>query len=109
MNAAFTPGPWSTKPKRFSPDGLGNQGVNDANGNCIATVLIHASAQAEGPRRLADARLIAAAPDLLEALQKALSALAPLSGDHFNPVYSVNELREARAIVEAAIAKAVQP
>lgn len=67
MSAKHTPGPW--KAKGANPDGiLPNEGRWDVVAPSFGSVAIIA-----GPCAGHDARLIAAAPDLLEALQELLS------------------------------------
>jgi hypothetical protein len=65
---AHTPGPW----KAADPGDYG-----DYNGECIVVLGDHkrvAVVLGYGPESQADARLIAAAPDLLEAARKALKS-----------------------------------
>ena len=67
MSAQFTPGPWRAAPK--SPK-TWNFGVYDEGGTEVAHVAAHAL---NFFQRKADARLIAAAPDLLKACAAALA------------------------------------
>ena len=67
MSAQFTPGPWHAA--RKSPK-TWHFGVYDANGTEVAHVAAHAL---HFLRREADARLIAASPDLLKACAAALA------------------------------------
>jgi hypothetical protein len=60
----------------------------------------------EGPEQLADARLIAAAPDLLEACKTALTLLRGLCGsDELGDLYFA-EAERVESVIDAAIAKA---
>lgn len=98
MMSKHTPGPWAM------PDsGQGRISKVGANGGwdgLIATADCgdYARSREEG---LANARLIAAAPNLLEALKTARSMLAICAG----PIPS-NDERDAIAWADAAIAKA---
>ena len=89
---AHTPGPWHAERRGafkysiFAP--------NPAAGTYVSLV--------RGVECRHDARLIAAAPDLLDALEKAVAWLTNADGDH--PVLSAWLLR-----ARAALAKAVQP
>lgn len=83
MSAAHTPGPWKT---------LGAQFV------CSESAVV-----AQQCKSMEDARLIAAAPDLLEALEALLSHTAdldPMQG--YRPEEDFSAVKQARA----AIAKA---
>jgi hypothetical protein len=104
-----TPGPWQIRPPKdheghvhIVGTQLGDDGIT------IATAYPTASSPASGPRYLrreANAHLIAAAPELLDALKLASELLGhdrvssgPLIGDY--------ELDTAIEIIHAAIAKA---
>ena len=80
MNATHTPGPWCT-----GEQGGDYQQVTGC-GFIIATVnswwKVVESAQTKRLRMEADARLIAAAPDLLEALEKLVSDMHDTCGIH---------------------------
>ncbi len=77
MKAKHTPGPWFTPPEgRNFPDAWWSVDARYASGKNIGIALISTS--------YADACLMAAAPDLLAACEKALAhlqALHPLTGD----------------------------
>lgn len=98
--ANHTPGPWNT---HICDDTL----IVDGDGNDIALVLGDYATQSEVME--ARSRLIAAAPDLLEALKAADAALNHL-GDVLNGMDAVSEEDElhfpAFEKVRAAIAKA---
>jgi hypothetical protein len=66
MNTQHTPGPWTAHATGLSRSGLPEYQIHWSDiGECVAEV-VHGTA---------DAQLIAAAPDLLEALKDALCAL----------------------------------
>ena len=72
MNAQPTLGPWNAYRKTFRSNNLGVYGVS---GKLLATVDVHQIAnQATIDRRTLDARLMAAAPELLDALIDLLEA-----------------------------------
>lgn len=71
--AGHTPGPWG-----ISTDGCAPFTIDSADANICELM---SGTTADMPTIEADARLIAAAPDLLEALDKALSALQRLHTD----------------------------
>jgi hypothetical protein len=81
MNAKHTPGPWGISGKEERDLGTLSPGfleISSAHDVCwIAKVQIHT------PEGEANARLIAAAPELLEAL-KAVVAIADRSTDEFD-------------------------
>lgn len=87
-----TPGPWR---EEFVSDKTWHKGVYDVNGNEVALVKVKSALTAQ--RRDADARLIAAAPDLLDALKTCL-----LIVEHLASESAPSTIAEARA----AIAKA---
>ena len=101
-----TQGPWEV-----SEDDLCE--IESADGRFVAMVLpapeLNWNMNAE---REANARLIAAAPDLLAALQLVLVADSISPGDCYNPDGSPNKLwgsiDEAKAAARAAIAKATR-
>ena len=75
--AVHTPGPWSQSHRQSSHDGMYRTQVYDANGEAIATCAWYPvkAKYGEGTNREANARLIAAAPDLLASLQECVAAL----------------------------------
>jgi hypothetical protein len=68
MSAPHTPGPWLFTAEMYGLDNMRVFGVNDATGNGVANCGHDGRGQCE-----ANARLIAAAPDLLAALQELLA------------------------------------
>ena len=93
---SHTPGPWIASPKRNELDLLEYSiDYNNENGSGhVATV-----DASRGERLEANARLIAAAPEMLEALRIALSALSDLVANYPSEAETYNR-------VESAIAKA---
>jgi hypothetical protein len=88
-----TPGPWRTGTKRYMADPLyieAGEGVN-------FTIIGKA-------RTLADARLIAAAPDLLAACERAVDLLHKYANDASS--HRTSTIRVIRDELRAAIAKA---
>jgi hypothetical protein len=68
--SAHTPGPWASS---FKTNKTKNLGVYGRNGHLLATLDVHQLSSTEVIlRRKADARVMAAAPDLLEALRDVL-------------------------------------
>lgn len=72
----FAPGPWKRAPKKCCcgeghPNGLSISRVEDANGWPVA----HASPRLPKGSQTANAQLIAAAPELYEALEDLMSAM----------------------------------
>lgn len=80
-----TPGPWRTFPVNFSECTPGQPGIDSDSGRTIVVFGlgdeddcgVHGNDAAE---RVANARLIAAAPDLLQALQAAVARINNLTG-----------------------------
>jgi hypothetical protein len=69
--SGHTPGPWATEYMKSSRGGYAQQ-IFDANGVLVATAAwypVRVSESTTATNREANARLIAAAPDLLEALE----------------------------------------
>lgn len=67
MKPKYTPGPWTVHSK---VDGLEGIGIHSANGGYIYVATIHGPGSRGNIPSEANARLIAAAPELLEALFK---------------------------------------
>ena len=85
MSIKFTPGPWSMKPQRV----LAVVPIVDATGRLIATT---SSGHGEKNRRetnISNARLIAAAPDLLFTLQRVLDNGGCIDDDLWNRMREV--------------------
>ena len=91
MSTKHTPGPWRSA---LVSDKSWHVGVYDNTGTQVALVKVASALSA--PRRDADARLIAAAPELLEALKAAFDLMVQ---EDFGTLTLVPKLR-------AAIAKA---
>jgi hypothetical protein len=74
MSAKHTPGPWAVAVDIFDNDGMPETAIQAMNGG--ATVAVALDFGLNNPdMRQANARLIAAAPDLLTELRKARAAL----------------------------------
>jgi hypothetical protein len=84
-----TPGPWRTSDSgewTANHDGFGSscyQGIKDELGNVVALAVAHDPKHFSDPDTQANACLIAAAPDLLEALQEVVK-LANQAHDHWD-------------------------
>lgn len=95
-DAKFTPGPWNVQPTYYThkPSGVqeldGWNIVNKDGKTIVGTEGLYSDKEP-------DARLIAAAPELLEALQMLLSAI---DGNHL----TVGDCNEARAAIAKATA-----
>lgn len=96
INEKHTPGPW----KLLEVGGLGHLCPADGNGISILTVVTEGDVDFAAVYEDADARLIAAAPELLEALQNLLNDTQ--HKEHQDCDDGPCPVREARA----AIAKA---
>ncbi len=102
---APTPGPWSAQRAKYPVDGEFDYCIGAmVNGQtkCIAEAFGRVSVDGR-PNAEANARLIAAAPDLLAALASAESFISGFEGDEIQE--GVDELLAA---VRAAIAKATK-
>ena len=101
MTAKHTPGPWQVSGGRSRLETYGHTIGPD--GFSIACVFYSDQTNAEHIASLADARLIAAAPDLLEAMKEAKNGLR-----YWEPqtAYGASERARICALVDAAIAKA---
>ena len=101
--AGPTKGPWKTDPE------CGNESVIDAGGFLIADCAIFGP-KADPARNRANARLIAAAPDLLAALYELLAAEEGWSSTTPDGIeaYAASEKRfeDAKAAARAAISRA---
>ena len=88
-----TPGPWTqSKPLNMSVIGHGNSLRIDAEGSAIVEMIAYGKSDQE---TIANARLIAAAPDLLTAARRA-------SLD----IHTHTQFQDTRTSLDAAIAKA---
>jgi len=90
-----TPGPWKAVEAPYNPKGW--LWVQNGPGALLADV--HQNKNIPLDARNANARLMAAAPDLLEACKAVLAA-------HPMP-HGINERRGVMAVVETAVAKAL--
>ena len=91
-----TPGPWRMGKRAYDRAIYGQQGAEVAS----MLDLFHTPAES-----LANARLIAAAPDLLEALSY-IEAVCRAKGGSINSTVDLADCREFASIARAAIAKA---
>lgn len=106
MNCAgcgYTPGPWKARDYRNSNGDIWidcNAFANKGKGKCLGGTLATAHSSGTGKGNVeANAKLLAAAPDLLEALQKAHGFISELK-EH--GIYGWSGMRQ----VEDALAKA---
>lgn len=105
MNA-FTPGPWIVGPSHHDNEGYEESQIGQENGKYAVAVAIEIHKSAPQIRH-ANARLIAASPDLYEALrwfairQDAIQALFDLHG----PKDTADAMRENFKAARAALSK----
>ncbi len=96
MSAQHTPGPWVAHQRLYAPIEFGHY-VTTHDGLTVCNVTYQLPTEIDGQvveaTRISNARLIAAAPELLEALREAW----PYVPEHHGPV---------QARIKAAIAKA---
>ena len=107
MSGGHTPGPWATEYRATSRGGYAQE-IFDSKGELIATAAwypIKYSVTTTTTNREANARLIAAAPDLLEALIKALPYVECAEDD---PAYKAGAVAKVVKNMRAALAKARQ-
>ena len=101
----YTPGPWNFAHRRRY-DGMYDTEIFDSEGNTVATAAWYALPKThEGmtsTNRMENARLIAAAPDLLEAL-KSFAGVENFAGWH--PKYE-SAIEKARAAIAKATGEA---
>ena len=90
MNTKYTPGPWAAKTFAGTVNVWSSKRKPDGSAVCYDC-------------KEADARLIAAAPDLLEALQEAFRAFA---FDDEGPVWADSTIAKARAAIAKATGSA---
>jgi hypothetical protein len=99
-----TPGPWH---RRLKSEKTWHVGVYDASGSEVAHIAVKSALSAR--RRDADARLIAAAPDLLAALRRLMASLdahSTLHAEDGDDVARMIEWAAAENEARAAIASA---
>jgi len=94
MTTKHTPGPWAYSPQKGKPGHCNLAQVWRSDGKCLATLT---STKNEG-EATADACLIAAAPDMLEALEK-------IAAFDDGSVICTAKFDEMAAIARAAIKK----
>lgn len=98
MHTQYTPGPW-----RVNGTGIDEQTIV-ADGKAVADIPTDAAAGLSDTEIFANARLIAAAPELLEALKECLNQLRT-NDMHSNTVYQ-HLSNERRNMLSAAQVKA---
>jgi len=109
MNAKHTPGPWRVESINYDGDGgtLVRRNENNGRARCIANVWGIKNAKTPDAESRANSHLIAAAPELLEALE----ALLEREGEHpdfeddadgCDLVVTVGDIRKARAAITKA-------
>jgi hypothetical protein len=103
-----TPGPWDWRGKSDTLHTLHDRGEYQYGKRVLApTYEYDAGAGVEVSE--ADARLIASAPDLLEACKAAMVALLPLTADVAITIVDEKAVAEAMRLLTDAIAKAETP
>ncbi len=103
MNTKHTPGPWNSASLDQDSDHMEVfAGISD--GDQVAVVKGYGLASGKHYEAIANARLIAAAPDLLEALEEIVEGAIKHQGSSDTRVTAY-----AMHMVRAAIAKATQP
>lgn len=106
MSGKHTPGPWKLSAMRTEEGFSSNcyKSVNGERWGQLANIVVRFKGNAkESPEGLANATLIAAAPDMLEALEEAYDLLAD-----YVPSTPIREAKHASMVSKtaAAIAKA---
>ena len=96
MSAKHTPGPW----KVYAPEMPGTKATYGIDGPQGQAVVYFGITHKDGINLLADARLIAAAPGLLEALTRLVGYIGYGSE---NPTEKLDAARAARAAITKAI------
>lgn len=89
----FTPGPWSIEKSEY-PDGAGYFYINAKDKNIGGDVIVF-----QGINNMANAALIAAAPEMYEVLERAYTAL-------WDDGYMDNKSQKLRADISTVLAKA---
>ena len=104
-NAAHTPGPWQLLPEEAGKDYLRIRGTQlggrykVANVHCVVCEGMPEISRREATESLANARLIAAAPELLDALKACAGVCA---GEVTTKSGLINALEKARAVMRKA-------
>lgn len=103
--AQHTPGPWTTFPQHFStvPDGEDPDTYVGANGKAVCTVSTWGADYANDTEAQANARLIAAAPEMLEALRALFDHCAMVHkhwGENSNQREADEAISAARALLQ---------
>ena len=111
--SAHTPGPWQIEPRCCEDDDVEVSIISDykrlPNGRSQANWIAECDLQQDNDTNWANARLIAAAPELLEAIELAESILAKISRGTIARAHEMSAVacRQAPlALIRAAIAKA---
>jgi hypothetical protein len=102
MTANFTPGPWLVSDLPTAQRYIRAHG----DGGAPSVALVLARANVPDERLAADARLIAAAPELLEALRGVLDSLAWHADRHGNVGMDAQRRLDARAVIAKATGEA---
>lgn len=107
MSGQHTPGPWLCQPTNIDGPDYGVCIVADNLGGLVGAALPWATEIDSGDmaRVEANARLIAAAPELLEALRAAENHFGPFAEVTINGQHDTDDVR-VTALMRAAIAKA---
>lgn len=101
MEAKHTPGPWKVVRDRGGHWGMVDVEGPGVGGRMVVGFLSASNADYhQGVRIVADANLIAAAPDLLKAAKRALSVLKA-TGESVRPGNALGALQDAIAKAEA--------
>lgn len=103
MDTKHTPGPWKASRTPHDQDSTSEISGEKKDGNAVAYVVNHWD-EVEGngedtPETLANAALIAAAPDLLKALESLLRQTA--DPDPIHPAWAESRRRATEAIAQA--------
>lgn len=96
-SAKHTPGPWATSPSRDGSHDIGIVGAGHEPKRNIVLLAecfsdIRRAHEYANEECIANARLIAAAPELLEALRQSANMLSAIAGD-IEDGYSIDSLR----------------
>ena len=99
VSAAHTPGPWTAGP---SSTGMTGRVIWSPEGVVVGDVCGTRLDELRGENRMANARLIAAAPDLYAAARKAFAEVSELwANGRYDGLETIEALRAALAKVEA--------